>query len=176
VKLGDAGRTLTGLGGFTDMAPPKTKDAPRGTFHASVFGDLVTVTIRARPLPEKVTAFLTANSTTLRRLQQERRTAKVADVGDEIERATANVTTTVTEADGEASVVKVIGPEQFWTQLDELFREAGREWAPVANRIWAFGPKRVGPNVLVDGLPNSPRSYVFSKVLCLNVFLPWADN
>jgi ribosome assembly protein 1 len=141
-----------------DMAPPKTKDAPRGTFHASVFNDLITLTIRARPLPEKVTAFLSSNAETLRRLQQDRRTAKGvgADVGDALERATANVMT-ATEADAQS---KVLTAEQFWSQLDALFEGAGREWAKVANRIWAFGPRRIGPNVLIDGLPNSLRSYV----------------
>ena len=44
------------------MAPPKTKDASRGTVHGTVLSDLVSFTIRAVPLPPTVIDFLQSHT------------------------------------------------------------------------------------------------------------------
>ncbi|OXG99938.1 hypothetical protein C370_07273 [Cryptococcus neoformans A1-35-8] len=45
---------------------------------------------------------------------------------------------------------KVSSPEEFWQELERLFNTAGGEWVGAADRVWSFGPKRVGGNVLLD--------------------------
>lgn len=45
---------------------------------------------------------------------------------------------------------------EYRTQLHALFAEAGDPWASQCARIWAFGPDRAGPNVL---LCNTPELY-----------------
>lgn len=120
-----------------EMPPPKTEGAPRGTIDGSVANGLVTFRIRAVPLPTPVVEFLLANTQTLRRLQSR--------TGDE-EGAAIDV------VGSEAS--KTVRPDRFWAALDDVLRSCGQDktgedWRDIADRIWSFGPKRVGPNMLI---------------------------
>ncbi|GAA5829110.1 hypothetical protein JCM11251_004129 [Rhodosporidiobolus azoricus] len=141
-----------------DMAPPKTPNHPRGTVLGSIQSGLVTFTLRAVPLPPSVTAFLLANQPTIRRLHRDRRAigSKADDEADEV--AAASATETAASLDGEEKA-EVVKPEQFWGKLDELLKKAGRDWAGVTgDSVWAFGPRRVGPNILFDRTEGAPRS------------------
>ena len=48
----------------------------------------------------------------------------------------------------------------FWGELARLLAQAGAEWAHVAEQLVAFGPKNVGPNMLVDASGQLRRRYV----------------
>ncbi|WVO16366.1 hypothetical protein L204_104041 [Cryptococcus depauperatus] len=126
-----------------DMAAPKTRGASRGTIHGNVMNGLVSFTIRAVPLPQLVTDFLLAHQNTVSRMLSHSDTNVWEDMqqreDDGIER----------ENEGQ-NEERALTPEQFWTQLEMLFKKAGPDWADAANRIWSFGPKRVGANVLLD--------------------------
>ncbi|GAA5885129.1 hypothetical protein JCM6882_007242 [Rhodosporidiobolus microsporus] len=148
-----------------DMAPPKTPNHPRGTVLGSIQSGLVTFTLRAVPLPSSVTAFLLANQATIRRLHRDRRAVGKAD--DEAAAAADDAAAAASSAaeaaagddekdDEKAEVVK---PEEFWEKLDEVLKKAGREWSGVSGEsVWAFGPRRVGPNILFDRTAGAPRS------------------
>ncbi|GAA5871870.1 hypothetical protein JCM8547_003293 [Rhodosporidiobolus lusitaniae] len=129
-----------------DMAPPKTPNHPRGTVLGSIQQGLVTFSLRAAPLPSNITSFLLANASTLRRLQRDRRSASANPKEDEDE---------AKEGEEEGERVK---PEEFWEKLEEVCKDAGREWVGVADQVWAFGPRRVGPNLLIDRTEGAPRS------------------
>lgn len=135
------------------MAPPKTPDQPRGTVLGSVQSGLVTFTLRAAPLPTQVTSFLAANASTLKRLQRDRRAAAAGKTDDDA----ADAPPADAGAAEEGAVVSV---EEFWPRLEELLKQAGRDWAGLADQVWAFGPRRVGPNLLVDKTEGAPRSCV----------------
>lgn len=132
------------------MAPTKTKDAPRGTILGSTTNSLVNFTIRAVPLPLKITSFLQANTVTMRRIQSDRRGARVAadDDDNSLDQVASKQLTTA--GGGEEDGAKEVKPEEFWAALEKICEECGRDWVGLAERIWAFGPKRVGPNLLVD--------------------------
>lgn len=124
-----------------DMAPPKVANAKRGTVNGSA-QNLVVFTIRAAPLPQTITDFLLSNMSILRRFHTEGHSQ-------------ARKTSVNTEEAGEEFADEIarqatVKPEEFWSTLEKLCKEAGGEWADVADRIWAFGPHRVGPNILVD--------------------------
>ncbi|GAA6060289.1 hypothetical protein JCM10212_002930 [Sporobolomyces blumeae] len=131
-----------------DMAPPKAQGQPRGTFLGSVQSGLVDFSIRAVPMPEEITNFLAINMTTIKRLQRDRRSGKGDDEADD-------VSGDAVDAVEGAEVVK---PEEFWPKLEEVLKKAGRDWAGLADQIWAFGPRRVGANLLIDRTDGSPRS------------------
>ncbi|BGP19017.1 hypothetical protein JCM10213_009274 [Rhodosporidiobolus nylandii] len=130
-----------------EMAPPKTANHPRGTVLGSVQSGLVTFALRAQPMPSIITSFLLANMSTIRRLQRDRRSGKADEEGDEV----ANETT------GEEGA-ELVAPEQFWERLEQVLEKAGRDWKGMADAVWAFAPRRVGPNLLIDRTEGAPRS------------------
>ncbi|KAJ7288494.1 P-loop containing nucleoside triphosphate hydrolase protein [Mycena rebaudengoi] len=105
----------------TDMPPPKTPNAPRGTMHASTSQDVVSLTIRASPLPRLILDFILQNLVTLKHLQQERKggdvSADEAEVGDE----------DGVDIHGDVVRKPTVKPEQFWDALRDKCREAGGE-------------------------------------------------
>jgi ribosome assembly protein 1 len=141
-----------------DMAPPKTKDAARGTMVGSVLNGVVTLTVRARPLPAEVTQFLIHNMETVRRVAQRERelTAGIDASGPGFEDVTAD-SASAQQGDAGGQIAQM-SPTEFWKQLDALFSKAGKEWTGITSKIWTFGPRRIGPNILVDNLPGVARS------------------
>lgn len=142
-----------------DMAATKTKDAPRGTINGSVLGGVVTFTVRARPLPTEVTQFLISQSETVKKIVQLERDLANAAVGDSasLDDTTAESAAAAQEGDAAAQIGQM-KPADFWRQLDDLFAKAGKEWTGVCSKIWTFGPRRVGPNILVDHLSGQHKS------------------
>lgn len=122
------------------MAPPKTKGSARGTIHGSLLDGLVTFTIRATPLPPNIIEFLLSHTSSLSRMVAQRRdeTSEEEEVREE------------REAGESQQETRAMGVEQFWTALADLFQKAGGEWVGAAERIWCFGPKRIGANILLD--------------------------
>lgn len=53
---------------------------------------------------------------------------------------------------------------EYYTQLEALFTEAGEPWAACFPRIWAFGPDRSGPNMLLCDVPELYSSPHWSSV------------
>jgi hypothetical protein len=118
----------------------------RGRFAGSSVASLVNVTIRAALLPQKVVEFLQSHASTIANLM-------VEGGGDE-----ARMEGVPNASEGN---VHIVGPKEFWIKLDELLKAAGGEWQDVADSIWAFGPKRVGPNLLIDRTRQKRRRWVF---------------
>lgn len=57
--------------------------------------------------------------------------------------------------------------EAFKTELGKAFSTAGKEWNNLIDKIWCFGPKRCGPNILfnlVDGYNRSFWGYDIAKL------------
>jgi ribosome assembly protein 1 len=143
-----------------DMPPPKTKDASRGTINGSVLSGAVTFTVRARPLPSNVTKFLINNMDTVRRVVQSER--DLTSGGDHNAPGLDDViaeSASAAQQGGAGGSIAQMNPTEFWKQLDALFATAGKDWADVTSKVWAFGPRRIGPNILVDRLPGVTRSY-----------------
>ncbi|MBW0480130.1 hypothetical protein O181_019845 [Austropuccinia psidii MF-1] len=148
-----------------DMPPPKTKDHPRGTIKGSVLGGLVNFTIRAVPLPEQITAYLVKYSDFLKDTSL-RREFKPTSPDDFSEKLTP---TKASGPNGYQRTATNIAPSMnnqdslFWSGLDQISQKSTKTqldpvFQDLTNSIWAFGPKRSGPNLLLDKLPGSVRS------------------
>lgn len=137
------------------MAPPKTPNAKRGTINGASAQNLAKFTIRAAPLPAPILEFLLDNLAILRRMQQERRAGEQSSSNDEEEAGGDEDY----DVQGEYIKKPTIKAEQFWPLLHETCKKVGGEWADVADKIWAFGPQRMGTCLLIDarsgGQPNS---------------------
>nr|XP_018263281.1 ribosome assembly protein 1 [Kwoniella dejecticola CBS 10117]OBR85439.1 ribosome assembly protein 1 [Kwoniella dejecticola CBS 10117] len=124
-----------------DMAPPKTVGTPRGTIQGSILNGLVTFTVRAVPLPPKVIEFLLSQTNTIGSMMVQKRDQTNEEEESQEERDAGEATT-------EQS--RKLTPDQFWSELEGLLNKAGPDWAGAADRIWSFGPKRMGANLFAD--------------------------
>lgn len=123
------------------MALPKTEGAQRGTIQGTTSGGHVSYTIRAMPLPQKVANFLLANARTIKRLLQRDRPHQE---GDQEASAAAASGEVLQQSSGE------VRTDVFFEKLDGILTQCGPQWRGLVDRIWSLGPRRTGPNLLVD--------------------------
>uniref|UniRef100_A0A669BBI7 Elongation factor-like 1 n=1 Tax=Oreochromis niloticus TaxID=8128 RepID=A0A669BBI7_ORENI len=101
---------------------------------------LATVGIRAIPLPQEVTRLLESSSEVIRTLEQVNmslREGKSLDI----------------------SVRTLEAISDLKAQLESLLQ--GRKWRNAVERIWAFGPRRYGPNILLNSVEGYQRPSVW---------------
>ncbi|KAG6336112.1 hypothetical protein ID866_2978 [Astraeus odoratus] len=127
----------------SDMAPPKTLNAARGTVKGTSYQNLVSFTIRTVPLPDIIHQFILQNLSTLRLLLQERGTTDGQNDGSSPDIQKSGM-------QGDVVQLPSVRPEQFWDALEEKCKAAGGEWLSAVERIWAFGPHGAGGCVLFD--------------------------
>lgn len=140
-----------------DMAPPKTPNAKRGTIHGTA-QNLAKFTVRASPLPSSILEFLLDNLAILRRMRLERKAGETYssnNVEGEDEDAGGDEDYDV---QGEYIKKPTVKAEEFWNSLAEKCSAAGGEWADVVEKIWAFGPQRMGTCLLIDARSGKPNS------------------
>jgi ribosome assembly protein 1 len=100
----------------------------------------VTVTVRARPLPQTIVNFIESREEDTRRFIERRQGTPAVEQQE--------------------SILK------YREELKQVFDEAGPEWTQIfsgpteesGSRIWALGPKRMGPNLLINRIPNFAES------------------
>ena len=127
---------------------------------------LVKFKIRALPLPEEIIEFLQANISLLKKVRREaearmpQQGGPTHPEGSISSEAVSNETEGETGqddmddipggAEGDVERRPTVRAAEFWGALDKLFVKAGPEWKGTCEHIWAFGPLRIGPNILVD--------------------------
>ncbi|KAH9903654.1 P-loop containing nucleoside triphosphate hydrolase protein [Xylariomycetidae sp. FL2044] len=129
-----------------EMRPPANKDRGRGAVTGVTSSKQVSIAIRVRPLPMNVTDFLLKNAGSIKRIYSER-TAQddASEDGTRDEGQKVEVDEAVVEG-------KTLSPEELKKQLQTALESGkGREgWKGIIDKIAAFGPRRTGPNLLVD--------------------------
>ena len=137
-----------------EMNPPKNKDLPRGTVLGITTSKQVTVRLRVRPLPASVTDFLKKNVGAIRRLYSEKKaengnqrgTTSLEDAEDQEDEEDDNGDSTTADT----SLLSIL---DFREKLRTAFANAKGEeaiWKDVVETVVAFGPRRTGPNLLID--------------------------
>jgi ribosome assembly protein 1 len=105
------------------------------------------------PLPSAITEFFTKHVGTIKRLQSEKRTAKVETENGSLP-SDSTQQDEATDAAVEAREGALLSLEDFKTELNKLFtdevKEDTEQWKDVVERVISFGPRRIGPNILVD--------------------------
>jgi ribosome assembly protein 1 len=137
-----------------EMNPPKDPNLPRGTVIGTTSSKQISLRLRVRPLPAEVTEFLGKNAAAIKRFYAERR----AEEERQQREADRPIENTANEQDGieEAQPLETghaLTLSEFKKQLQEAFNKAKGQketWKGVIDKIAAFGPRRVGPNILVD--------------------------
>ena len=120
-----------------EMAPP-ADNLPRGTVIASTPSKLISLRLRVRPLPPKVTKYLLAHSGSIKSLVSKTSNTDVDDLLDP----------------ADPTSYLQLTPASFLEGLKKAFLSAPAKdrdfWAAAIPQITAFGPRRTGPNILLD--------------------------
>ncbi|KAI9803194.1 MAG: hypothetical protein M1825_001985 [Sarcosagium campestre] len=126
-----------------EMAPPKSKDLPRGTVVANTASKLVSTTVRVRPLPADVTDFLHKHAGAIKKLYLESVDETKRSENQEQEQddeTTVEIPENLTVSDFKAKLKALFDAEKVDREV----------WTDVVENIAAFGPRRSGPNLLID--------------------------
>lgn len=140
-----------------EMRPPVNKDLGRGVVVIDTSSKQVTLTIRVRPLPENVTEFLLKNGDSIKKLYNERWRLGSDDNADSNAEA-IDIEPAVTSG-------RTMSAEELKNQLQkELDVGKGRDvWKSVVDHVAGFGPRRTGPNLLIDATKDSILPRVFAN-------------
>ena len=135
-----------------EMAPPKNPELGRGGILTVSPSKQLTMRLRVVPLPSAVTEFFSKHVGTIKRLQTEKHTAVETQSNEEATAVTAE--SDATDATDEAREATSLSLKDFRQELTKIFDEEVSDdkglWKDVVDRITAFGPRRIGPNILVD--------------------------
>ncbi|KAF2835415.1 P-loop containing nucleoside triphosphate hydrolase protein [Patellaria atrata CBS 101060] len=140
-----------------EMNPPRDPNLPRGTVVGVTTSKQVTVRLRVRPLPAAVTEFLDKNSSIIKRFYSERKAREQRHMAqDEEDDSSEEETDDEAIKEEDLDVIDTgasMTLQEFKDKLRDAFAEAKGErdvWTGVVDKIAAFGPRRVGPNILID--------------------------
>ena len=135
----------------SEMAAPKSKDFPRGTVVGITASKQITIRLRVRPLPDNVVEFLNKNLGAVRRLYSERKTDQGSN---QVETSEPDETPGIDNTEQDVSLnTGLLSLVDFKKGLKAAFadkKEHRETWGDVAEDITAFGPRRTGPNLLID--------------------------
>jgi ribosome assembly protein 1 len=140
-----------------EMNPLRDPTLGRGRVEGLTTSKQVSVRLRVVPLPAPVTEFLVKHTGAVKRLYSER-------VAQEQERTTTSDDEPGADHEGlgeqeieaedtSAEAGQVLSVEELKAGLTKAFEEEKHEkeiWKDVVEKITAFGPRRVGPNLLID--------------------------
>lgn len=137
-----------------EMKPAANKELGRGTVIAATTSKQVTLRLQVRPLPAEVTEFLSKNSRAIKRLYADRQAEEGNDAVDvETQKEEA-----IADDDGVLGGEQVLSLEEFKQQLQAVFDGVKGQrdiWGSAIEQITAFGPRRTGPNLLIDATKDS---------------------
>ncbi len=151
-----------------EMKEPQDPALGRGRVEMSTASGQLKIRLRVRPLPAPVTEFLVKHTGAVKRLYSERKAKEqeravsdeIVEHGDDhVEDATHGEDMEEQDVEAEDSIEdggQVLSMKDFKQRLNEAFAEADEEkevWKEVVDKICAFGPRRVGSNVLIDSTP-----------------------
>ncbi|KAI1413608.1 P-loop containing nucleoside triphosphate hydrolase protein [Hypoxylon sp. FL1857] len=141
-----------------EMRPPANKELGRGAVVGATTSKQVSMQIRVRPLPANVTEFLLKNPGAIKKLYSERKTTEEAEQEDEVSGDQK------IEADEDSLGGKGLSIDELKKELQtNLESGKGREvWKGVIDKIAAFGPRRTGPNILIDATKDGYFPKVFA--------------
>ncbi|GFU33526.1 elongation factor-like GTPase 1 [Nephila pilipes] len=106
---------------------------------------LSSVKIKAKPLPTEITKLLEKNTSLLKILDQVYYARNNGESGDILTHET------------------IVALDELKKSLDKLFKEAGNDWKDAINQIWSFGPRRCGPNILLNRITNYKRPSIWTS-------------
>jgi ribosome assembly protein 1 len=135
---------------------------PRGKVEIKTNSKLVTLRVQTVPLPNRVTQFLSKHAVSIKAIVEEKLAKKAKKSAEDSEVVIAN------SGDSIEAANVILSATELEKQLREEFAEAKKEggpfaqyWDDIVDQIWAFGPRRIGSNLLVNRIPGYIRKPFF---------------
>lgn len=127
--------------------------------------------LRLAPLPPKVYAFLNEHSNTIRAFQLKSH-RKASEGLESIDESLNEVDHLLSDSGATLTI------ETFTNRLTELFNQLkDPKWNRLLDNILAFGPKRIGPNMLINRLDYEHPSWIHSVSKGTNSVCPeWLER
>ena len=122
------------------------KDSDLGLIEARTANRLSCVSIRAIPLPATVVKLLESNTELIKTVTQ------VSSVTTLRERKELQSALTLNTRE------KI---KDFYNELNGAFEVSGQQWNDACDLIWSFGPRGIGPNVLLNKIQRYNRPSVW---------------
>ncbi|KAK3997711.1 ribosome assembly protein 1 [Cladorrhinum sp. PSN332] len=137
-----------------EMRPPVNKELGRGVVVGITSSKQVSVTLRVRPLPADFTEFLSKNAASIKNLNTDRNAAEEGDTTASAETSSQDESAEADDDVGQA--LKTLSPEELAKELqaeldDPENKSRDFTWKGIVDKIISFGPRRTGPNLLIDG-------------------------
>ncbi|XP_077988979.1 elongation factor-like GTPase 1 [Glandiceps talaboti] len=130
---------------FDSLKDDDTEIMQDGLVQMQTSNRLCTMSVRAIPLPEQVTELL-ENSVELIKVLDRVATASLVSGRIDHSRLTSNMLEKLLE---------------FKKSLGNAFQEAGKRWRNSLEQIWSFGPRRCGPNILLNRIDDYKRPSIW---------------
>ena len=134
-----------------------------GLVEMSTPNGLCKLRLHALPLPEPVTKLLEENSTLLATLHQFT-AARLADRSQAPEVTSRLVTSTESQQSNTMTKEMETSLKELREKLKDAFENAGEKWDGAVDNIWAFGPRKTGPNVLLNRIESYDRPSVWTCI------------
>ncbi|KAI9683956.1 MAG: Cytoplasmic GTPase/eEF2-like protein (ribosomal biogenesis) [Trizodia sp. TS-e1964] len=136
--------------GGAEMSEKRDKELPRGTVESSTTSHHVSIRLRVRYLATEVTDFLSKHAPAIKRLYSDR--AKDGNSpGAGVGKYEGGFDLDADDA-GLRAQAQTLSIAEFREELSKLFQSGGEReiWTNAVEKIAAFGPRRIGPNILID--------------------------
>ncbi|ROV87593.1 hypothetical protein VSDG_09624 [Cytospora chrysosperma] len=146
-----------------EMKPPANKELGRGGVIGVTSSKQATLTLRVRPLPPKVTDFLNKHAGAIKHLYSKKLGTNGNGAADENQ----SVDGEIIDDDEDILQAKSLTADELKKQLQSILENGkGREhFKNIIDQIAAFGPRRTGPNLLIDATKEGclPRAFEQDK-------------
>ncbi|KAG5981077.1 hypothetical protein E4U55_003327 [Claviceps digitariae] len=150
-----------------EMRPPVNKELGRGAVVGTTSSKQVTMSLRIRPLSSDVTNFLLKNADAIKHLDTETRRADLADEQAQRQQQQQGDDEADTVAlDTAITATKTLSADELQKKLQELLdtTKGGRDvFKTRTDQIAAFGPRRTGPNMLIDATKDNILTKIFGS-------------
>lgn len=143
-----------------ELSTNKDKDGvmiPRGQAEIKINSKFLTLKVQTVPLPTRITEFLTKHAASIKAVVEEK-LAKKSSKEEDVE--TGDAAPLATNQLLSASELEQLLKEEF-TQVKKEGGPFASLWDDVVDQIWAFGPRRIGSNLLINRIPGYVRKPFF---------------
>lgn len=116
------------------------------------------IKIRAKPLPNEITALLDRSTDLLKAISQYIKTLQGLHNNDRLENKLEDLQLNGNKHKLSDRMLKLI--QQFKDELQSISEKLGPEWKDVVNQIWSVGPRNCGPNLLLNQTADYSTKYL----------------